>query len=316
MPDVDAIEQHAARWVVRRNGAAPDALPDPGFAKWYGADQAHAQRYDSIAALWRQMGQVDGEALRQDVRQGQQQHRKRRAKLATVLSCSLIAAGALLWQTGAWWRWQADAVAAVGEIRSVTLADGSTVLLDSDSAIRSDMSGATRKISLLRGRARFTVAHDAQRPFVVETPQGRATALGTRYEVSRLRDGATEVSVLESRVRVDCSVCAPGTAPQVLSPAQRAAIGTSGVTVTAFDPGPASAWTERRLLLRDVPLAEAVAQLNRYTGMTTWIDEAAGKRRISSVVNVDSPDALSVLAAAANVRVRRWASWAWITPTE
>lgn len=312
MPEVDAIEKQAARWVVRRNGARADELSHPGFDKWYRADAAHAQRYDSIAALWRKMSQVDGETLREDLRQGMQR-RQRRARLATVLSCSLAVAALLGWKTDAWLHWQADIVTAAGEIRSVTLADGSSVLLDAESAIRSDMQGDSRKVTLLRGRAIFTVARDPARPFIVETPQATATALGTRYEVSRLRAGATEVSVLESRVRVDCRVCAPGTPAQDLNPAQLAAVTGAGIEVSAFDPASASAWAQRKLLLRDVSLAQAVAQLDRYTGMHTWVDAAAGARRISSVVDVDSPDALAALAAAAGARVRRWSSWAWLS---
>ncbi len=308
---MDAVEQDAARWVVRRNGAAPDALPDARFAKWYDADARHAQCYDNVAALWRQMNQVDGEALRQGLGRDLQR-RKRRGKIAAAVSCSLAFCGLFLWHSGAWWRWQADAATAAGEIREVVLADGSRVLLDAESAIRSDMTPGERRITLLRGRALFTVARDPQRPFVVSTPEARATALGTRYEVSRLQPNATDVSVLESQVRVECAVCAPGTEAQVLSPDQHAGVKATGITVTSGDANAAAAWAERKLLLRDVPLADAVAQLNRYTGMTTWVEDAAGKRRISSVVAVDNPDALAALAAAAGVTVRRWGSWAWI----
>jgi len=308
---MDAVEQDAARWVVRRNGAAPDALPDARFTKWYGASDQHARCYDSVAALWRQMNQVSGDALRQALARDLQR-RKRRGKIIAAVSCSVAFCGVFLWQSGAWWRWQADAVTAAGEIREVVLADGSRVLLDAQSAIRSDLSGTERRVTLLRGRALFTVARDPQRPFVVATPEARATALGTRYEVSHLQPDTTDVSVLESQVRVDCAVCAPGTAAQVLSPDQHAGVKASGITVDPVDANAAAAWAERKLLLRDVPLADAVAQLNRYTGMTTWIEDAAGKRRISSVVAVDNPDALAALAAAAGVTVRRWGSWAWI----
>ena len=182
---MDAVEQDAARWVVRRNGAAPDALPDARFTKWYGASDQHARCYDSVAALWRQMNQVSGDALRQDLARDLQR-RKRRGKIIAAVSCSVAFCGVFLWQSGAWWRWQADAVTAAGEIREVVLADGSRVLLDAQSAIRSDLSGTERRVTLLRGRALFTVARDPQRPFVVATPEARATALGTRYEVCLL----------------------------------------------------------------------------------------------------------------------------------
>ena len=85
-------------------------------------------------------------------------------------------------------RMQADYITAKGEVRTVHLADGSKVELDSASAIRLDYDGVQRRISLLQGSAIFDVAPrvgQETRPFVVQSAGGQTRALGTRFVVAR-----------------------------------------------------------------------------------------------------------------------------------
>lgn len=307
---MDPIETSAARWVVRRNGASCEDVPDGRFERWYRADPGHAACYDAAAALWRQMNGIDGDALRVDVQRGLGRRAQRHRTLAALtLAACAAGLGSWLWMAAP----SGELASATGEIRSLTLADGSRVLLDAESAIRTRFEGARREVVLVRGRARFDVAPDPARPFVVSTPQARATALGTRYDVSVLNPAATVVSVLEHRVRIDCVVCAAGTPPQELAQAQRALVGPPGISVAAFDPAQASSWTQRQLRLRDVTLAQAVAELARYTGVRAWISDAAGARRVSAVVSAERPDALRQLAEGAGARLRQAGNWAWIS---
>ncbi|AHV92616.1 FecR family protein [Bordetella holmesii] len=300
-----SIERRAAQWVVRRNGVAPAALPDPSFEKWYRARDEHASCYDSIAELWQQMNHVDGPTLRRNVRGAQ----RRRALAALV--CATLVAGLLVSR-------QSEPPANViansnGQVQTARLPDGSEVVLDAGAAIELDFRPQQRQIQLLRGRALFTVAPDAARPFVVLTPQARSTALGTRYEVDRTHADETVVSVLESHVRVECLPCGPGTPPAVLAPGQRVQAGQNGMQETRFDAASDQAWTEGLLLLRDVTLQDAVDQLSRYTGMRVWISTGLRELRISSLVTVQHPQALDTLARAAGAKVKRLGNWAWIS---
>ena len=96
--------------------------------------------------------------------------------------------------------WMADQRTGVGERSQVVLADGSQVQLNSNSALDVKFDDQQRVIELLKGEMWVEVAKDAQRPFVVRTDQGTATALGTRFLVQRAVDGSTVVTVIESTV--------------------------------------------------------------------------------------------------------------------
>jgi transmembrane sensor len=90
---------------------------------------------------------------------------------------------------------------AVGEQRSIALADGSLVQLNTNSELRVELKDNERRIVLERGEARFTVAKDPKRPFVVRTPQATVRALGTVFNVQIAAQG-TDVAVLEGHVEV------------------------------------------------------------------------------------------------------------------
>jgi transmembrane sensor len=90
---------------------------------------------------------------------------------------------------------------AIGEQRSIALADGSLVQLNTNSELRVELKENERRIVLEHGEARFTVAKDPSRPFLVKTPQATVRALGTVFNVQIAAQG-TDVAVLEGHVEV------------------------------------------------------------------------------------------------------------------
>lgn len=100
------------------------------------------------------------------------------------------------------WQWGVPTVATtVGEQRSIVLADGSTVELNSRSKVKVRYSEHERAIELIEGQALFHVAKDHMRPFVVSSGTTRVQAVGTQFDVYRKHDG-TVVTVVEGRVAV------------------------------------------------------------------------------------------------------------------
>jgi len=89
----------------------------------------------------------------------------------------------------------------IGEQRSLTLADGSTVELNTHSRIRVRFTIHRREIDLLQGQALFHVAKDRARPFVVQSDNTAVRAVGTEFDVYRKLSGTT-VTVVEGRVAV------------------------------------------------------------------------------------------------------------------
>jgi hypothetical protein len=89
----------------------------------------------------------------------------------------------------------------IGEQRTVTLSDGSTVELNSQSRLRVAFHPHERDVELLEGQALFHVAHDRTRPFLVQSEGAKVRAVGTQFDVYRKSDG-TVITVVEGRVAV------------------------------------------------------------------------------------------------------------------
>jgi transmembrane sensor len=166
----------------------------------------------------------------------------------------------------------------IGEHRSVTLADGSTVDLNARSEIRIQFSKRERAVELLQGQALFEVARDANRPFIVKLGEALVRAVGTQFDVNRGQNGTT-VTVIEGRVAVLNEVAALPTALGFAAPHPEAAVSAATyvsageqVTVTTAqvskphhtDVTAVTAWTQHRLIFDGTRLSDVVEQFNRY----------------------------------------------------
>jgi len=123
--------------------------------------------------------------------------RRRRFLAAAAVACALTLAGALWWQTERYPLYTTD----IGERRSITLADGSTIDLNARSKLRIEFSKTERRVELLEGQALFQVAKDKYRAFLVQSGDAIVRAVGTQFDVYRKTSGTT-VTVLEGRVAV------------------------------------------------------------------------------------------------------------------
>jgi transmembrane sensor len=186
---------------------------------------------------------------------------------------------------------------AVGEQSSFALEDGSTVHLNTDTALTVRLEKASRRITLTRGEARFEVAKDRHRPFVVTTPQALVRALGTTFNV-RILDEQTVVSVIEGHIRVvkredgaaETLMLSTESRTTAASAAAVDLLTNGQISVTEAGPmqtngGPpfdrAVGWTQRHIFFDDEPLEVLVAEFNRYSKQPLEIgDPALAKHRI------------------------------------
>ena len=122
---------------------------------------------------------------------------RRRFVAAASIAFAVAIAGGVFWQAHRYPLYATD----IGERRSITLADGSTVDLNARSKLRVEFSGAERRVELLDGQALFEVARDQQRPFIVHSGDATVRAVGTQFDVYRKESGTT-ITVLEGRVAV------------------------------------------------------------------------------------------------------------------
>lgn len=152
----------------------------------------------------------------------------------------------------------------VGEVKTLTLQDGSRVALDTNSAVRVTFSPSERGIQLLRGQANFMVAKHQRIPFVVQASGSRVTATGTAFDV-RIKPTATDVTLIEGRVLVE-NTKPPAHKVTDLLPGQCLTANPDGTnTVTPVDLEQATAWKDGRLIFVSETLVTVANELNRYS---------------------------------------------------
>jgi transmembrane sensor len=180
----------------------------------------------------------------------------------------------------------------VGEQRSIVLDDGSIVTLNTLSEATVQFSRPTRQVTLVAGEAMFDVVSNPDRPFVVETGAMSLSVLGTKFSVYRKKN-STRLAVVEGAVSA-VSRYAP--ASNVVVRMGEGAVATlQGISLTdpQFDVEKAIAWTERRLIFDGAPLAEVVAEFNRYNRLPLVVEDGAlANRAITTVFNAHDVSAL------------------------
>ena len=176
----------------------------------------------------------------------------------------------------------------VGEQRTIQLADGSRVMLDTGSHIRVRFSGDRRAVELTSGQAMFEVAASAERPFTVTAGQTEVTATGTRFDV-RLDGAGARVVLVEGRVAVKHE--GGGERAWTLSPGQEVRTSAPKPVVANVDLGTVTSWTTGRLVFDRTPVTVAVAEVNRYTDKPIEIqDPEVAEAVVSGVFDAGDVD--------------------------
>jgi len=191
---------------------------------------------------------------------------------------------------------------AVGETRTVRLADGSLIHLNTNSSVEVALRDDIRSIHLLRGEAQFDVAHDAKRPFIVNADGTLVRAVGTMFNV-RLRPDVTELTVIEGIVVVRNG----DSAVRRIESGRSAAVRSGSIAVTHLEPAKIKqriAWQEGMVEFNGDTLAQAVEEFNRYRPTPLVIgDPAIASLRVGGAFRLDrSQDFVDALESGFGIR--------------
>ncbi len=280
MDQPDPVREQAIAWLARLRGA-PSERDRAAFEDWYAADPVHADTYDSVLDSWEETARAAQTPAAQPARRPARRDWVKAAVAAAAVLLVLIA-GSIVLTGGARLETSEGQLLAsrVGEIRTVTLEDGSRVTLDTSSAIRVAFDDGERAVLLDHGRARFDVAHDAQRRFIVRAGTREVVAHGTVFDVARGGSTVT-VSLLQGAVEVREGPSA-GSSPRsiMLRPGQQLALRGEAVAAppTAV-PAIETRWPSGTLSFEDAALAEVVASANRYSATQIIVRDPAARAR-------------------------------------
>lgn len=301
-PDTDVLEQ-AAQWFVLLASGVVSHEEQARWQHWRSADPAHEQAWARVEAASAPFAAVPRQRVPAALRALTRKPAARRTISSVVLACVL---GVVGWQSYRLSDWSADAMTAVGQQRELHLADGSRLLLDTDSAIDIDFDRDERLVRLRRGRLLIETGHVPayrEQPFVVATAQGRSTALGTKFTVEQ-QPGETRVAVIEARVAVRAD--AGGDGDVTVEQGHSARFNSDGVIEQDALDRNDTAWQRGMLIADDLPLPDFLAALDRYRSDALICDPAVAALHISGAFPLrDTERALAALAETLPVRIER-----------
>lgn len=307
MADPENLANHepndsiAMDWFIRRrDGGSAQERAD--FDCWLKADSRNQAAYTNVEAMWDRLYEAGELLLREEDRElrallaAMDANRKatpRRtmaASVAGVVCLLLLASAVWLKRPHLLQDLRADDITARGEQRTITLPDGSTALMDADSAIALKFTTSDRRVILLRGAAFFSVVHTGE-PFEVEAAGGEERVLGTRFAV-RIEDNGASVTVSEGRVAVSL----PGFALATLTAGEQVAYGPSGLSrIVAVNLDKAMAWERGLLIFYNTPMQSVVAELGRYyRGRILIMNDELSRQPVTGNFRTDDPEAALV----------------------
>ncbi len=292
------IEAAAAAWAARADRGVLSAGDEAALEAWAAADPRRAGAYarvlaasayfDKAAALGPGFTPSHHPAAARPV------NRRRLLGGAGGLIAASAAGGVGFYALHA----RGRIVTPKGDIRRVSLAEGSAITMNTDTALRPALGTDLRRIDLLKGEALFDVAKDPTRPFVVFARGVQVRAIGTSFTVRLHDDGRVDVAVTEGVVEVR----RPESAPVRLAAETQAVVSTRGDIQQA--PAPAAmleramAWREGRIDLAGMTLARAAEEFSRYSHRPILIeDSTAGAMKVTGVYSISDPEGFARAAA-------------------
>jgi transmembrane sensor len=296
--DLDStIVDAAIAWRVRLQYGHADARQQAAFEAWRSARPEHDAAWRRLNALDARFDGISPE-LALNALSASAHHRAQRRKAIKALAW-VGAVGVGAWfarNSEPWQRIAADYSTATGERRTVHLADGTTLVLNTASALDVRFAAGQREIRLRRGELYVQTGRDTaapiHRPFYVQTAFGRLQALGTRFAV-RLDASSARVGVDEGAVEI-----APPDGPTAIAHAGEV-YRFDRTSVRAVD-APASAtmnWLDGVIVAHAMPLADFLRELSRYrTGIVRCTPAIAQMPVSGTFQTADTDRTLAFLA--------------------
>lgn len=301
----------AADWLIRFQCGDNGPATRKSFERWRQQSPSHAAAWERAETVLGTFGQVPpalGNATLQRI------ERPARRQALRALGGLLVAAPAawLAWRHLPWQNWSADIRTATGEQKTMTLADGTRLVLNTASGVDIVFNENERRVRLLAGEILVTTGADpspTHRPFIVQTAQGGARALGTRFLV-RLGQDSTRVAVYEGAVAITPLL---DDGKLILRAGQQTVFGCGAAQPPQPADPSAPLWEHGMLMAADMRLADLAAELGRYRNGVLRCAPGVAELRVSGAFPIRDTDAsLRLLEKTLPLRIGRLTRY-WVS---
>lgn len=299
-----ALSAQAFYWVARIRSGECSEEQRAALDAWLAQSPEHRKLYHEVSDTWDEVNDFTP-SIAAEIEEARAYSSKRRSPFPLAMAATVL----VILAVGFWFL--PDPLAteihrtAKGEQKELVLADGSHVLINTDTELRVEYSKRMRAIYLERGEALFTVADGDERPFDVLTRGGRIRDVSTRFNVRR-DELKTSVIVLDGMVIVTTDGISY---PQPVSAGEGFSYLDSGkrLSLEKIDAHLMTAWSNRQLVLRARPLQEVAKEISRYHDVSIMIlgDELQGMK-VSGIFDMaDLQGFLNAIEVALPVSVER-----------
>lgn len=263
--------QEAADWFARLHSGQCTPQQEEAFLSWVMDNPQHAAQYQKCLHSWDLLGHVPQNAFLREAPPLWQ----RRAFLAAASALVCVGGGVLFSRKA-----QAKTYRTmIGEQRRISLADGSDVVLDTNSELKFTSGMTMRCAEILCGRVYISTAPEGHMPLLVKCGKWKISTKngdmdlykGAEFFSAWFRNGHGVASSLDG-IR------------QKLTAGERMRASATRVLLDHPDPAVMKAWKAGQLVFQNTSLARAAQEMNRYSKTQLLIDDpAAAALHISGV---------------------------------
>ena len=305
----EEIRRQAAEWIMREDRGLTAEEQD-ALSIWLAKGSRHREVYKKRLQLWKRTMQSRRALITPPVEEASETapapvRKVLRNVFAPLAAVACVALGLFMWIMVAGKRDSAASSLqlAATEYERHVLEDGSLVELNQGTRISVEFTADERRIRQHAGEAHFTVAKDADRPFLVYAGNSVIRAVGTAFNVD-LRDDSLEVLVTEGRVQLldvyqeETSPSDPEPDPVIveLNEGERSLVPVEldGATpepelVSTVDIEKRLEWKSPLIPFSEQPLSKVVAEFNRYNEVQLVLDdEVLGTRTITATLRMNN----------------------------
>lgn len=301
------LEQTASNWLVKLQSPELSEAQEKAFFAWLEASPMHQAAYIRAEQIW-ERGQVL-QQLQEPKHNNVVHVNFRRWSYMAAAACVLcfVFLGVKFYSGATNSDFNALYATNHGEQQTLTLNDGSELILNTNTSIEVSLSDGHRKVTLHKGEVFFKVAKDPQRPFDVLADTGSVRVLGTQFSVYHSTKDTT-VTVLEGLVglRAEKSLEkkpdkdeASFKADVTLSADQQLSLreAANKLSPRKVDAKTALSWRSKSLIFRGEALEDVIASLNRYFDKQLILgDPELANMEVIAVVQIsDFENALATL---------------------
>lgn len=302
----------AAQWLAQLASGEATEHDKQQWRHWYDRTEYNRQAWSLVEELTGSLHQLPTQLTHSTIDNATESMKKRRRFIkGLVLSLVATPIAIPIYQRTINSQWNNDFHTAIGEIKTVTLADGSLMVMNTNTIVDITFDHDFRRIKLRQGEVLITTAHpqNEYRPLQVETQQGIIRALGTQFSVNQI-EGTSHVAVFKDSVEITPN---NNSAEKLhLSAGKSVRFWDNHIDAVASLDDSKQAWSQGMLIVNDWPLEKFITELSRYRPGHLSCSDSAALLRISGSFPLSNTDTiLASLAETLPVKVRQFSPY-WV----